>query len=33
VPPLTSLLIVGVTLILTALIALRMLHTGWRIRH
>jgi len=33
VPPLTSLLIVGLTLILTALIALRMLHTGWRIRH
>lgn len=33
VPPLTSLLIVGLTLIGVATIALRMLHTGWRMRH
>ncbi|MFN5883010.1 MAG: ABC transporter permease [Burkholderiales bacterium] len=33
VPPLTSLLIVSLTLIGVAAIALRMLHTGWRMRH
>lgn len=33
VPPLTSLLIVSLTLVGVAAIALRMLHTGWRMRH
>jgi ABC-2 type transport system permease protein len=33
VPPATSLAIVAATLVLVAGVALRMLHTGWRIRH
>jgi ABC-2 type transport system permease protein len=33
VPPVASLLIVVATLALAAGVALRLLHTGWRIRH
>jgi ABC-2 type transport system permease protein len=33
VPPVTSLAIVSATLLVVALLALRLLHTGWRIRH
>jgi ABC-2 type transport system permease protein len=33
VPPATSLVIVGATLLVVAGVALRMLQTGWRIRH
>ena len=33
VPPAVSLAIVGTTLAVVAAVALRMLHTGWRIRH
>jgi ABC-2 type transport system permease protein len=33
VPPAISLAIVAATLVLVAAVALRMLHTGWRIRH
>jgi ABC-2 type transport system permease protein len=33
VPPVTSLAIVSATLLVVGLLALRLLHTGWRIRH